>query len=1144
MSRLACPTRDELSAFHLGALTESLLEEIAEHLECCPACEALVDALDRTSDPLVDSLKNLGDANFALPLQTTPSTPPLPLPSRIGGYEILEESGRGGMGVVYKAWHSELHRVVALKMLHGGEFAREDYRARFRAEAESFARLQHPNIIQIFDIGEWMPPGGTAPLPYFTLEYVDGGNLSTRLDGKPQRPELAAQWLLTLARAVQHAHSQGILHRDLKPSNVLLTADGQLKLCDFGVAKQLSGSDLKTQGGLLVGTPEFMAPEQADGRVEDSGPASDVYALGAILYMTLTGRPPFQSSSVLNLLDQVRTREPVPLRRLQPTVPRDLETICLKCLNKDPKRRYPSASDLAEDLERFLSGRTILARPAGAWETTWKWARRRPAVAALSSAVVLVTVLGFALVFWKWREANAANAQAQLARFKSIDQQAELALSQGLALCDRGEVEHGLLWLSRSQELADEAGNKTLDRAIRINLADWAGQLSRPRLSCRHSASILCLAFSADGRTLYSAGKDHNIRTWNTKTGQESAPPMVLDDLREDQWVGRIALNPKDPHMLATFDEEGRAQFWDLERRQPIGAPLIHPPGHMIWGAAFTPDGKRLVTTCDDGAARSWDVATHKLIGEPLWHGAEVGYYTLAVSPDGNMLVTGGKDLRGLRWNLKTGEWIEPSLPHSSPVHMIAFSQDGQRIITGTRDGGLHVWNAQTARVSDLPPQGTSVTSLAVSSDGRTFATGTAGGVVRLWDTTMLGPIGQTYKLVTAVTGLAFAPDGSTLAIGQEDGTIRIWEAPRPKALGAPLTTLSAVRSLAFSPDGGRLLTASTKGAQWWGLVSGQPLSPLMTSERYDGGGTVSSPDGRRTYEVVNMVEATAFSPNGLTLAMARWDGNERHVRGRAEIWDTGTAERLRQSPEQPLPLAGVAYSPDSKRLLTWDSQPQSALLWDVSSLQTPRPLARTLTAPIHQAAFSPDGKSLLLACLDGTARLWDIGQDTETSLHYHAQHGYPVTAVAFNAPGTRFVTGCQDGTVRLWNAFDGTRLRDLRGNAGEVVAVAFNADGSTLLTACHDGTARFWDVESGRQLGPPLRHTDAVLSIVFDPDGKSIATGTKDGLVQRWATPARPKSGSIAEIRDWVERQTGLALDDQGEVHTLVIEPRKQESE
>jgi WD40 repeat protein len=1139
MTRLACPSPEVLSAFNLGELPEPALEEVADHMEQCPRCQATVEALDRESDSVVTCLRSMSGADVASGSGTNPAPEPeptptpvaaLPLPTRIGVYQILGESGRGGMGVIFKAWHTRLQRVVALKVLLGGEFASDDYRARFRAEAEAVARLQHPNIIQIFDIGEWCSTEVGPPVPYLVLEYVDGGSLSTRLGGKPQAPARAAEWLLTLSRAVHYAHVQGIVHRDLKPSNVLLTADGQLKLCDFGVAKQLSGTDLRTLGGLLVGTPEYMAPEQAEGQGRHAGPAADVYALGAILYTMLTGRPMFQSASVLETLEQVRSREPLPPRRLQPDVPRDLETICLKCLNKDPRRRYPSAAALAEDLERFLGGRTILARPAGPLERGWKWARRRPAEALLSAAVVLSTALGFALVAWQWRRAESkaaaatsANDLAQRVRREAIEEQAELAMNQGLTLCDHGEVRHGLLWLAHSLGLITDVGSYSIERALRVNLADWADRLSRSRLEMKHSAEVLQLAFTPDGRTLIATAKDRYVRTFDVDSGRETGPSMVLDKLSHlHQWVGSLAISPRDPRTMITGDEEGHVSFWDLDRRRRVGLPLAHPPGHMVWSMAFSPDGSRLVTCCDDGAARWWDVATRTMIGAPLRHDDVPGYYALALSPDGRTLVTAGKDRRAIRWDVADGRRIDPPLLHESPVSAVAFARDGRKIITGTRDGRLHLWDPESARVTDLTPQGSGVNCLALARDGRTFASGTLGGVVRVWDVGNVGQAEQTYKLDRGVTALAFAPDGRTLATGQDDGMIRLWEVPPPKAIGPPLRMDGPIQHVAFSPDGRRLLIGSNRGARWWDVDRRSPTGPLMHCGRYEPIGMVSSRDGRRTYAVLAYVEAYSLSPDARFLAMARWSGTEEEVRGRAEIWDAQGGERLLMTPEQPAPLVGVAYSPDARSLLTWDASPGSALLWDAANLRESRPLFRVLDEPIRQAAFNRDGRLLLLACRDGTARLWDVAKDEEFHPDCHPHQGYPLTAVAYDPFVPRIVTGCQAGIVRIWDMNRGALLQDVRGNAGAIAAIAFSANGKVILSGSHDGTARFWDVESGRQLGPSLRQNDAVLCVAFHPDGRSAAIGTKGGTARLWHVPSPPRTGDVRQIRLWVEGLTG----------------------
>jgi eukaryotic-like serine/threonine-protein kinase len=329
----------------------------------------------------------------------------------VPGYEVLEPLGRGGMGVVYKARQLGLRRLVALKMLRADDPAAAELLARFRAESAALARLQHPNIVQVFEVGEHQGR------PFFSLELVEGGSLDRCLDGAPQPAAPVAQFVQTLARAVQYAHERGIVHRDLKPHNVLLAEDGTPKVTDFGLAKLLvaepglSSLHYQTQSGAILGTPSYMAPEQAGDRAGAVGPWTDVWALGAILYELLTGRPPFRGGTVLETLEQVRTQEPVPPSRLQPKVPRDLETVCLKCLRKEPAQRYASAEALADDLQRFGEGRPVLARPLSRRERCWKWAKRRPAAAAL--ALALPTLLAALFALWVWSDVEVRSALGQ-----------------------------------------------------------------------------------------------------------------------------------------------------------------------------------------------------------------------------------------------------------------------------------------------------------------------------------------------------------------------------------------------------------------------------------------------------------------------------------------------------------------------------------------------------------------------------------------------------------------------------------------------------------------------------------------------------------------------------------------------------------
>jgi serine/threonine protein kinase len=503
-----CVGEGDLRAFLLGRMTDEQGEEVARHLEGCPACEAAARRLDGTADALVSSLRHALHApggEESLPALGA-GRPAGPLPARVAGYEILGELGRGGVGVVYKARHLPSDRVVALKMILAGEFATAAAVERFRREARAAAGLEHPGIVPIYDVGE------AGRRPYYTMPFVSGGSLQDRLADGPLPPPLVARLVRQLAEAVQYAHDKGIVHRDLKPRNVLLQPAGPApegatpaatpwlaagrsgpgdgggvtpRLADFGLARAAAGDGLTATGDLL-GTPAYMAPEQAAGDTRRTGPCSDVYGLGAVLYALLTGRPPFQAATPLETLRQVRDEEPAPPRRLNPGVPADLETVCLKCLRRDLARRYPSAAALADDLGRFLEGRPVLARPVGRLERGRRWCRRNPAVASLVSAVALSLIGGsvVAAAFALRANANAerADGEAEDARKARDDARRETAEAQRQK--EAAEWVTYLAQIGRASaelEAGSAAGASAALDATRPDLRGWEYRLLRRR---------------------------------------------------------------------------------------------------------------------------------------------------------------------------------------------------------------------------------------------------------------------------------------------------------------------------------------------------------------------------------------------------------------------------------------------------------------------------------------------------------------------------------------------------------------------------------------------------------------------------------------------------------------------------------------
>jgi hypothetical protein len=459
-----------------------------------------------------------------------------------------------------------------------------------------------------------------------------------------------------------------------------------------------------------MGTPSYMAPEQARGQLRDIGPHTDVYALGAILYECLTGRPPFQAASSFDTVLQVLHADPVPPRRLQPRTPRDLETICLKCLHNKPAGRYASAAELADDLRRYLDGKPIQARPLSPLDRALRWARRQPAVAALLAAIVLCVAAGLALVGWQWQRAERewlraedrakaagqARAEADTARRQAEKQQAHLALARGLSLCEAGEIDQGLLWLARALDLAHRAGATHLDRPLRVNLAGWSRQLSRPAGQWRHPRGCNRLAFSPDGRLIATAGEDGQVRFWDVASRKERGKPLWLYFPPTHQRVWHVAFSP-DGKTLVTGGADARGVLWDVaSRTRRHNLQHCRNTGNAnVWDAAFSPDGQLVATAGSGAVARLWQVSTGKPVGAPLPH-RDGDVWSVAFSPDGRTLYTAGSDGEVRRWNVATGKASGPPLPHPHLVRVVKCNGAGKVLLSGTNEGELRLWDCQT----------------------------------------------------------------------------------------------------------------------------------------------------------------------------------------------------------------------------------------------------------------------------------------------------------------------------------------------------------------------------------------------------------------------------------------------------------------
>jgi len=996
--------------------------------------------------------------------------------TNIDRYELLELIGEGGMGMVYLAQQKEpVKRRVALKIVKPGMDSREVI-ARFEAERQVLALLDYPNIAHVFDAG--MTQSGR---PYFVMEYVKGLPITEYCDQHKVTIEKRLRLFQRVCNAVHYAHQKGIIHRDIKPSNILVTVQGdrpEPKIIDFGIAKALTHSfaegTLFTQQGQLLGTPEYMSPEQVDMATQDIDTRSDIYSLGVLLYELLSGSQPFDRESLekggfASIQRTVREQEPpnpsarltglgeegkrIAERRqthvdaLARRLHRELEWIPLKAMRKERVRRYRSVSELSDDIQNYLDGAPLIAGPETAIYRVKKFVHKHAGSVATAAIIALAIILGLVISTVMYFKAEKARIRAEKA-----EETTQQTLQRESVARTRAE---------EAEKVAKEQRKLSEERAEAYRRAMYVNNLAMAKEAIDKNN------FGRAQKVLKACEPD--LRGWEWQhLNYMSADPCIKTLGGDAGDIQGIALSP-DGRFIVSGDDERLIKIWDTA----TGSEVKTLRGHSddLRAVAFSPDGKRIASGADDGVIKIWDAASGAEVKTLRGHRGSVT--SIAFSPDGRHIVSGGWDRTVRMWDTTNGTEVMTLRGHKHTTTELAYSPDGKVLVSGSRDRTIKMWDAETGvEIRTLTGHDESVRAVAVSPDGSCIASAGNDTIIRIWDVQTGDQRITLHGHTDRIKGIAFSPDGQRIASASNDKTIRIWNVDTGEEERCLSGHTDAVSSVVFSLNGKQIISGSEdRTIKVWDPAIGRKVF-----RRYKG----------------TRISHVAFSPDSKRIAACtRW--------GRIVLIDTLSGVDILSLRGHSFSLGRlpVTFSPDGSQFVS-GGMDKKINIWSAST----GALEMTLTGhtgSVDSIAFSPDGRRIASGSWDETIKVWNAATGVlERTLTGHKEG---VNSVTFCPGGKRIVSGGHDGTVRIWDASSGTELLTLHGHEWFIHEVSISPDGKRIASCGIDRTVRVWDAATGKELMTLHGHEREVRTVSFSPDGRRIVSGDDRGEIKIWDT-------------------------------------------